>query len=107
MSDISTLCRPGGLVVFTTINSSFLGVLFGKVFAENIFKIVPKGTHDVNKLISPEVLSKEAEEHNIILDNFVGFAPTFNFQNIINREFGNFKITSNLQVNYGAAGIKI
>ena len=28
LSDISNLCRPGGLVVFTTINNSFLGKLF-------------------------------------------------------------------------------
>ena len=28
LSDISNLCRPGGLVVFTSINNSFLGILF-------------------------------------------------------------------------------
>ena len=107
LSDISKLCRPGGLVVFTTINNSFLGVLFGKIFAENIFKILPVGTHDVQKFISPKTLTKEAEEYNIILDNFTGFSPTFKFESIMNKKFGNFKLTSNLDVNYGAAGIKI
>ena len=107
LSDISNLCRPGGLVVFTTINNSFLGILFGKFFAENILKIVPIGTHNVQKFISPETLAFEAEEYGIILDNFMGFVPTFKFKNIMNREFGNFKLTSNLEVNYGAAGIKI
>ena len=107
LSDISNLCRPGGLVVFTTINNSFLGILFGKFFAENILKIVPIGTHNVQKLISPKTLAFEAEEYGIILDNFMGFVPTFKFKNIMNREFGNFKLTSNLKVNYGAAGIKI
>ena len=107
LSDISNLCRTGGVVVFTTINNSFLGILMGKYFAENILKVLPTGTHDLEKLISPEKLAKEAEEYNIILDNFVGFAPTFKFDQIINKEFGNFKLTSNLQINYGAAGIKI
>ena len=51
LSDISNLCRPGGLVVFTTINKSFLGILFGKYFAENILKILPTGTHEVEKFI--------------------------------------------------------
>ena len=107
LSDISNLCRSGGLVIFTTINNSFLGILLGKYFAEDILKILPSGTHEVEKLISPESLAKEAEQHGIILDSFTGFAPTFKLKNIINKEFGNFKLSSNMQVNYGAAGIKL
>ena len=107
LSDISNLCRPGGLVVFTTINNSFLGILFGKYFAEDILKILPVGTHEVEKFVSPENLAIEAEKHGIILDNFTGFSPTFRFKNIIHKEFGNFKLSSNMQINYGAAGIKI
>ena len=107
LSDISNLCRPGGLVIFTTINNSLLGILLGKYFAEDILKILPSGTHEVEKLISPENLAKEAEQHGIILDSFTGFAPTFKLKNIINKEFGNFKLSSNMQVNYGAAGIKL
>ena len=107
LSDISNLCRPGGVVIFTTINSSFLGILFAKIFAENIFKILPVGTHNVEKFVSPETLTREAEEYNIVLDNFMGFAPTFKFEDIINRQFGDFKLTSSLEINYGAAGLKI
>ena len=107
LSDISKLCRSGGLVVFTTINKSFLGVLLGKFFAENILNVVPKNTHNPEKFISPQELSSEAQEHNIILDNFVGFIPKFKIQNIINKEFGDFTLSSNTQVNYGAAGIKL
>ena len=107
LSDISNLCRPGGLVIFTTINNSLLGILLGKYFAEDILKILPSGTHDVERFISPESLAKEAEQHGIILDSFTGFAPTFKLKNIINKEFGNFKLSSNMQINYGAAGIKL
>ena len=107
LSDISNLCRPGGMLVFTTINNSFLGILLAKYFAENILKILPNGTHEVKKFISPENLAIEAEEHGIILDSFIGFKPTFRLKNIVNKEFGDFKLTSNMQVNYGAAGIKL
>ena len=107
LSDISKLCRPGGLVVFTTINKSFLGILLGKYFAEDILDILPTGTHAVEKFISPKNLATEAEEHGIILDSFTGFTPTFSFENIIKKEFGDFKLSSNMQVNYGAAGIKL
>ena len=107
LSDISKLSRSGGLIVFTTINKSFLGILLGKFFAENILKVVPKNTHDPNKFISPQKLSSEAEEHNIILDNFVGFVPTLKINNILKKEFGNFRLSSNMNINYGAAGIKL
>ena len=107
LSDISNLCRPGGLVVFTTINKSFLGILFGKYFAEDILKILPKGTHEVEKFVSPKILAIEAEKHGIVLDNFTGFSPTLRIENIIYKEFGNFKLSSNMQINYGAAGIKL
>jgi len=107
LSDVSKLCRSGGLVVFTTINSSFLGVLLGKFFAENILKVVPKNTHDPNKFISPQKLSLEAEEHNIILDNFTGFTPTFRIENILKKEFGDFQLSTSTSVNYGAAGIRL
>ena len=107
LSDISKLSRSGGLIVFTTINKSFLGILLGKFFAENILKVVPKNTHDPNKFISPQKLSSEAEEHNIILDNFVGFVPTLKINNILKKEFGDFRLSSNIDVNYGAAGIRL
>ena len=107
LSDISKLSRSGGLIVFTTINKSFLGILLGKFFAENILKVVPKNTHDPNKFISPQKLSSEAEEHNIILDNFVGFVPTLKINNILKKEFGDFRLSSNINVNYGAAGIRL
>jgi 2-polyprenyl-6-hydroxyphenyl methylase / 3-demethylubiquinone-9 3-methyltransferase len=107
LSDISKLSRPGGLIIFTTINKSILGVALGKYFAEYFIKVVPKNTHDHKKFISPKNLACEAEKHNIILDDFTGFIPTFNISNIINKEFGNFKLSSNLDVNYGAAGLNL
>jgi len=107
LSDISSLCRSGGLIVLTTINKSLIGIALAKYFAENILTIVPEGTHDPKKFISPKQLALEAEKHNIILDNFTGFFPTFNIKNFRKKEFGDFILVPNLEVNYGAAGIKI
>ena len=107
LSDISKLSRSGGLVIFTTINQSVFGVLLGKIFAENLLNVVPKGTHDPKKFISPLQLQKEAEKIKIILDDITGFVPTFNIRNLFNREFGDFKLSKNTQVNYGLAGINL
>ena len=107
LSDISKLSRPGGLIIFTTINKSFLGIALGKYFAEYFIKVVPKNTHDYKKFISPNSLAHEAEKYSIVLDNFTGFIPTFNIRSILNKEFGNFKLSSSLEVNYGAAGLNL
>ena len=107
LSHISRVCRSGGLVIFTTINKSFLGVVFAKIIAENILKVLPRDTHDPRKFISPKELSLLAKRHNIILDNFTGFLPTFNLNSIMKKEFGNFLLAPNLSVNYGAAGIRM
>ena len=53
------------------------------------------------------MLLQEAKEHNIILDNFIGFTPTFKLKDLMSRQFGDFRLSSNLAVNYGAAGVKI
>ena len=107
LSDISELSRFGGLVIFTTINKSFLGVALGKYVAEHVLRVIPKGTHNYKKFIAPIDLAYEAEKHKIILDNFTGFSPTFNIKNLLDKEFGNFKLSSNLEINYGAAGLNL
>ena len=107
LSDISNLCRSGGIIIFTTINKSFMGIFLAKFLAESIFKTLPRDTHDPDKFISPKQLSLEASKHNIILDTFTGFMPTFKIKEISKRQFGDFVLTPNLGVNYGASGIKL
>ena len=107
LSDISNLCRSGGIIIFTTINKSFMGIFLAKFLAESILKTLPRNTHDPDKFISPKQLSLEASKHNIILDTFTGFMPTFKIKEISKKQFGDFVLTPNLGVNYGASGIKL
>ena len=107
LSDISNLCRSGGIIIFTTINKSFMGIFLAKFLAESILKTLPRDTHDPEKFISPKQLSLEASKHNIILDTFTGFVPTFKVKAISKKQFGDFVLTPNLGVNYAASGIKL
>jgi len=50
------LLKPGGHVIFSTINRSFKGWLFAIVGGEYILRILPRGTHDYAKLIRPAEL---------------------------------------------------
>ena len=54
LSDLSNLLKDGGLIIITTLNKSFPSIMLAKIFAESILKIIPKGTHDVEKFVTPE-----------------------------------------------------
>ena len=43
------LCKPGGQVIFSTLNRNPKSFLLGVVGAEYILNMVPKGTHDYKK----------------------------------------------------------
>lgn len=53
--------QPGGSLFITTINKTNLSYVFGIVAAEQLLRIVPSGTHDWEKFISPEDLERLLE----------------------------------------------
>lgn len=55
------LLKPGGHVIFSTINRSFKGWLFAIVGGEYIMRILPRGTHQYEKLIRPRELRQWAQ----------------------------------------------
>jgi 2-polyprenyl-6-hydroxyphenyl methylase/3-demethylubiquinone-9 3-methyltransferase len=52
------LCVPGGNLYFSTINRNPKAWLFAIVGAEYVLGLLPKGTHDYNKLITPAELTE-------------------------------------------------
>ncbi len=50
------LLKPGGKVVFSTLNRNPKSYLFAIVGAEYILNMLPKGTHDFTKFIKPSEL---------------------------------------------------
>ncbi len=53
--------QPGGSLFITTLNKTNLSYVFGIVAAEQLLRIVPSGTHDWEKFISPEDLERLLE----------------------------------------------
>ncbi len=50
------LARPGGLVVFSTLNRNLKSYLFAIIGAEYVLALLPKGTHDYAKFLRPSEL---------------------------------------------------
>ena len=107
LSDLSKIVKENGLVILTTLNKSITSIIIGKFVAENILKIVPKGSHDIEKFVTPEKLIQEAKEFDIFFDDLTGFSPTFTLSSIIERKIHSFKTTSYPIINYGIAGLKV
>jgi 2-polyprenyl-6-hydroxyphenyl methylase/3-demethylubiquinone-9 3-methyltransferase len=54
------LVKPGGSVFFSTINRNPKAYLFAVIGAEYVLNMLPKGTHEYQKLIKPSELSSWA-----------------------------------------------
>lgn len=51
------LVKPGGWVMFSTINRNPKAYLFAIVGAEYVLRLLPRGTHDYDKFIKPSELA--------------------------------------------------
>jgi len=58
VESVCALVKPGGLVIFSTLNRNPKSFLLGIIAAEYILKWVPKGTHSWKKFIKPSELSR-------------------------------------------------
>ena len=72
VSSVSKLLKPGGLVIFSTLNRNPKSFLLGIVAAEYILRWVPKGTHSWNKFIKPSELSRYARNTGLTPQNITG-----------------------------------
>lgn len=51
------LTRPGGTVVFSTLNRTAAAYLFGVIGAEYLLRLLPRGTHDYRRFVRPSELA--------------------------------------------------
>ncbi len=66
------LCKPSGHLYFATINRNPKSYLFAILGAEHILGLLPKGTHDYDKLIKPSELHRWIRESNLLLNDSTG-----------------------------------
>ena len=66
------LCRPGGDLFFSTINRNPKSFLFAIVGAEYILNLLPRGTHEYDKLIKPSELARWIREAGLDMQEMMG-----------------------------------
>ena len=60
----SDVLRPSGSIFLTTINKTQMSWLVAVVGAEYVVGLLPRGTHQWDKFISPETISEILTQHN-------------------------------------------
>ena len=66
------LCQPGGDLFFSTINRNPKAFLFAIVGAEYILNMLPRGTHEYEKLIKPSELARWIREAGLNMQEMTG-----------------------------------
>lgn len=68
----AALVKPGGHVFMSTLNRNPKAYLFAVLGAEYILRLLPKGTHDYEKFITPAELSQFARSAGLDLNSMRG-----------------------------------
>ena len=75
VGEVARVLRPGGLFLFDTINRNALAKFVTITLAENVLKLLPKGTHDPAKFIRPGELVAVLEKAGLAAGKFTGLGP--------------------------------
>ena len=92
VSACATLAKPGGVVVVSTISRNAKAYALAVIAAEYVLGLLPKGTHDYAKFLTPAELSGFARSAGLSATGIAGVA--------YNPLIRSFRIVDDTSVNY-------
>ncbi len=72
LHDTLSMLRPGGLFFFGTINKTLKARLLALLVAEDILRMVPRGTHDFKRFVRPSELTRILAENGVAIREIKG-----------------------------------
>jgi 2-polyprenyl-6-hydroxyphenyl methylase / 3-demethylubiquinone-9 3-methyltransferase len=72
VATLAKLVRPGGAVFISTLNRNLKSFLLAIVGAEYVMKLIPRGTHEYDRLIRPAELARWARSADLSLRELAG-----------------------------------
>ncbi len=88
----SSLLKKSGVMFIATLNQTLKSYIFAIIGAEYILRWLPIGTHDWNKFVKPDLLSKTCKKNSLELLKIDGMK--------LNPISDQWKISSDISVNY-------
>jgi len=75
IAHIARILKPGGLLLYDTINRTWLSQLLGIWFWEYVARQAPRGTHDWHRFITPQELGRLLTQHGLQPGTICGMLP--------------------------------
>ena len=69
---LATLLRPGGSLFISTLNRNLRSFLLAIVGAEYLLRLMPRGTHEYERLVRPSELAQWARTSGLTLNDISG-----------------------------------
>jgi 2-polyprenyl-6-hydroxyphenyl methylase/3-demethylubiquinone-9 3-methyltransferase len=98
IAECARLVRPGGLLVLSTINRTLKAYALAIVGAEYVLGWLPRGTHDWNRFITPDEMTRQVTAAGLAPPTFLGFV----YDPLRDR----WRLDADTSVNYLAAAAK-
>lgn len=98
IKDAASMLKKGGLFLFSTINKTIMAKFLAIFMAEDVLRILPKGTHDYARFVKPSELARLLRENSVVVKDVRGISLSLS-------ERG-FKISKDTSINYIGYGIK-
>ena len=76
MTLLDRLLVPGGLVVISTLNRTWRSLAMAKIGAEYLLGLLPVGTHDWRRFITPAELGSYAGKAGLRISDISGMTPS-------------------------------
>ena len=94
---LAALLEPGGVIVISTLNRTWRSLATAKIGAEYVLRLLPVGTHDWSRFVTPAELTRHAGAAGLRLTDIAGMVPT------LSGVPGRWRESRDLAVNYIAA----
>jgi len=75
LDEVSRVLKPGGMFLFDTINRNPLARLATITIAEDVLRLLPKGTHDPDMFIKPSELRAGLQAAGMKVGKLTGLGP--------------------------------
>ena len=75
LAQVMRVLRPGGLFLFDTINRNLIARLATITIAEDLLRLLPRGTHDPAMFIKPAELRRAMQNAGLVPGPITGLGP--------------------------------
>jgi 2-polyprenyl-6-hydroxyphenyl methylase / 3-demethylubiquinone-9 3-methyltransferase len=111
LAEMARVLRPGGVLLFDTINRTAKSYLVMILLAQTMLKVVYSGTHNWRMFIRPRELRDLAARYGLHLEEVIGLVPAKPVLQAIGtfvrtRRLGGFTIGSDISCSYLGYAVK-